>query len=155
MDFRTCAECREQNGQIYLMDETPDPYPPLHPNCRCSIEPMQAIHAGDATKDGQNGADYWLKYFGRLPTYYISENELSGLGWHYGKNPAKYAKGKMLTSGIYANTNQHLPQTTGRIWYEADINYYEGKRNRHRIVWSNDGLIFVTYDHYETFYQII
>ncbi len=37
----------------------------------------------------------------------------------------------------------------------ADINYYEGKRNKHRILWSNDGLMFVTYDHYETFYEII
>ena len=34
-------------------------------------------------------------------------------------------------------------------------NYYEGKRNGHRVLWSNDGLMFVTYDHYETFYEII
>ena len=38
--------------------------------------------------------------------------------------------------------------------YEADVNYYEGRRNRHRVLWSNDGLIFVTYDHYSTFYEI-
>ena len=38
---------------------------------------------------------------------------------------------------------------------EADINYTPGKRNSQRILWSNDGLIFVTYDHYETFYGII
>lgn len=42
----------------------------------------------------------------------------------------------------------------GRIWYEADINYYEGRRNKHRILFPNDGLIFVTYDHYLTFYEI-
>lgn len=41
-----------------------------------------------------------------------------------------------------------------RIWYEADINYTGGFRNGHRIVYSNDGLIFVTYDHYNTFYEI-
>ena len=35
------------------------------------------------------------------------------------------------------------------------INYYEGKRNKHRLLWSNDGLIFVTYGHYEKFYKII
>ena len=41
-----------------------------------------------------------------------------------------------------------------RYWYEADINYYEGRRNGHRVLFSNDGLIFVTYDHYLTFYEI-
>ena len=53
------------------------------------------------------------------------------------------------------NSDGHLPQKPGRIWYEADINYTPGRRNLHRILWSNDGLIFVTYDHYETFYEII
>lgn len=61
----------------------------------------------------------------------------------------------MITEGIYHNRNGHLPDSPGRIWYEADINGYEGIRNRHRIVWSNDGLIFVTYDHYHTFCEII
>ena len=60
----------------------------------------------------------------------------------------------MIAGGVYKNDDGHLPQRSGRIWYEADLNYHEGRRNRHRIVWSNDGLIFVTYDHYETFYAI-
>jgi len=55
----------------------------------------------------------------------------------------------------YYNDDGHLPGAPGRIWYEADINYKTGKRNTQRIVWSNDGLIFVTYDHYETFYEIV
>ena len=42
-----------------------------------------------------------------------------------------------------------------RIWYEADINYTNGYRNRQRVVFSNDGLIFVTYDHYDTFMEVI
>ena len=49
----------------------------------------------------------------------------------------------------------HLPEASGRIWYEADINYTAGFRTRHRILYSNDGLVFVTYDHYDTFYEII
>ena len=40
-------------------------------------------------------------------------------------------------------------------WYEADINYTSGKRNKQRILYSNDGLIFVTYDHYRRFYEIV
>jgi hypothetical protein len=42
----------------------------------------------------------------------------------------------------------------GRIWYEADINYDDGYRNHQRILYSNDGLIFVSYDHYQTYYEI-
>lgn len=61
----------------------------------------------------------------------------------------------MITMGIYKNEDKRLPHKTGRVWYEADINYYSGKRNKHRVLWSNDGLVFVTYDHYVTFYEII
>ena len=53
------------------------------------------------------------------------------------------------------NLNGHLPQLAGRVWQETDINYFEGKRNRHRIFFSNDGLFFVTYNHYETFIEVI
>lgn len=116
---------------------------------------MQAIIAGNATKDGDSGADWYLKNIGILPNNYVSFDYASERGWKYGKSPSKYIPGKMLTRGIYENYNEHLPVSLGRIWYEADINYYEGKRNSHRIIWSNDGLIFVTYNHYETFYEII
>ena len=36
----------------------------------------------------------------------------------------------------------------------ADLNYKFGFRNLQRVLWSNDGLIFVSYDHYKTFYEI-
>ena len=42
-----------------------------------------------------------------------------------------------------------------KMWYEADINYTTGKRNSEKIVYSNDGLIFVTYNHYKTFIEIV
>ena len=155
LDLKTCLECREYHGQIYRMDETPDIEPPLHPNCRCRIEPMKAVEAGYATKDGQYGADYWIKYVASLSKYYITEDELIALGWRRGKSSAKFAPGKMATMGIYRNDDNHLPQIPGRIWYEADIHYYSGRRNGHRLLWSNDGLLFVTYDHYETFPEII
>lgn len=155
LDLKTCLKCRSRHGQIYQMDEMPDIEPPLHPNCRCEIRPMKAVVAGYGTKDEQNGADYWMKYFADLPEYYITELELVALGWKWGKSPAKFASGKMLTKGIYKNKDYHLPQIPGRIWYEADINYYEGRRNGHRLLWSNDGLLFVTYDHYKTFLEII
>ena len=155
MDERTCETCRNNDGKILRIGDRSVDRPPAHPNCRCDTVPLDAVQAGSATKDGKNGADWWIKQFDELPAYYITEAEIRTLGWRNGKPPARYAPGKMITMGIYLNENQHLPTAPGRIWYEADINYYSGKRNRHRLLWSNDGLIFVTYDHYETFLEIL
>ena len=58
------------------------------------------------------------------------------------------------SSDIYQNKDGKLPSTAGSVWYEADINYNGGYRNSERILYSNDGLIFVSYDHYKTFYEI-
>ena len=61
---------------------------------------------------------------------------------------------KMIGGDIYKNKDGKLPNASGRVWYEADINYTEGYRNRERILYSSDGLMFATYDHYQTFYEI-
>ncbi|MBQ6928995.1 MAG: hypothetical protein IJN27_01630 [Oscillospiraceae bacterium] len=98
----------------------------------------------------------YATYIATLPKYYITRNEAEKAGWirELG-NLHKMAPGKMIMGGVYKNSNGHLPDDIGRVWYEADINYKRGKRNSQRIVFSNDGLVFVTYDHYETFYEII
>ena len=61
--------------------------------------------------------------------------------------------------GIYNSCillcNGRLPYAPGRIWYEADFDYTGGFRNDCRLIFSNDGLLFVTYDHYETFIEIV
>ena len=62
--------------------------------------------------------------------------------------------GKMIGGDTYRNKEGKLPNTPERIWHEADINYDGGYRKDARILYSNDGLIFVTYDHYQTFYEI-
>lgn len=155
LDLKTCETCRSNHGKIYAVADIPNPEPPVHYNCRCVVEAMEALVAGTGSKEGENGADWWIFYCGALPAYYISIADLVALGWENGKSPAKYAPGKMVSGGVYRNNNGHLPNAIGRIWYEADMNYYRGKRNKHRIVWSNDGLVFVTYDHYETFIEVI
>lgn len=154
LDLKTCADCIAHHGTVYHVDEFVPDEPPLHEFCRCLIEMMDAITPGDATRDGENGADYYLRFYGALPDYYITRSDLIALGWKSSKPPAKYAPGKMLFGGVYYNDEGKLPSAPGRIWYEADINYYSGKRNGHRIIFSNDGLIFVTYNHGLTYYEI-
>ncbi|MBP0973793.1 MAG: phage head morphogenesis protein [Oscillospiraceae bacterium] len=150
-----CLTCQSNQGQIYSFDSVPRSVPPVHACCRCEVRAIPAIFAGNAIKDGEKGADYWLAYYGKLPDYYIDKDTLFNLGWGHGKVPARFAPGKMLGGDIYFDKEGHLPAAPGRIWREADINYYEGKRNYHRVIYSNDGLIFVTYDHGKNFYEII
>lgn len=154
-DKKRCEVCEDNHGKIWPISERPVPAPPIHPKDRCEIKPMQAITAGTATINGANGADWMIKYEGDLPDYYVTKEDALKNGWKQGKWPSNFVPDKMITSGEYCNDDGHLPNASGRIWYEADINYKSGKRNTQRIVWSNDGLIFVTYDHYETFYEII
>lgn len=154
MDDRTCKECKEMHGKIYAIDEEVEPAPPLHMNGRCTIELLKTILAGNATKKGAEGADWYLKYYGTLPDYYVNKKDARKAGWRKKKgNLADKLPGKMLF-GEYENRNNKLPHLINRHWYEADINYARGHRNNERILFSNDGLIFVTYDHYDTFSEI-
>lgn len=155
LDLKTCFPCRFLHGKVFEKREWYDVEPPLHERCRCVIEPLRAEYAGFATKDGKDGADYWLTYARMLPDYYITREEADHLGWKRGSDLAKVAPGKMLEGGQYYNIDGHLPDAPGRIWYEADINYKGGHRNSERILFSNDGLIFATYDHYTTFCEIV
>ena len=156
LDLKTCFICKDNHGKIYSMHENTRWLVPVHLRCRCMIVPMKAIQAGDGTKDGAGGADIWLKVVGKLPPNYISFQDAKKLGWDRKKgNLNQVAPGRMLARGRYWNDDGHLPESPGRIWYEADINYKWGYRGNDRILYSNDGLVFVTYDHYKTFIEIV
>lgn len=91
-----------------------------------------------------------------MPEYYITKEQAEHIGWVGRRgNLAKIAPGYMIFGGVYKNKDGILLYKENRIWYEADINYKKGYRNSERIVFSNDGLIFVTYDHYKNFIEII
>ncbi len=103
----------------------------------------------------RNGADVYLRIYGRLPSNYISKKDAINAGWiNILGNLNAVAPDKVIGGDVYRNKNGHLPSAPGRVWYEADINYDTGYRNDHRLLYSNDGLIFATYDHYMTFVQI-
>ncbi len=151
-----CVACKKARGKIISISEQNSYRVELHPNCRCYLAPMKVIEAGYATRDGTNGADYWLYYKGKFPDYYITKQQAEALGWISTEgNLAQVAPGKMIGGNSYQNDDGKLPSAPSRIWYEADISYTSGKRGScDRILYSNDGLIFVTKDHYKTFYEI-
>jgi len=151
----TCKECATKHGTIFPYDVLESLYIPLHIHGKCRIVPMRTKQVGTATAEEAAGADVSLMYENRLPDYYISKEEAEDLGWvSKDGNLHAVAPGSMLYDE-HQNRRGNLPSAPGRSWYEADIHYYGGFRGHDRILFSNDGLIFVTYDHYQTFYEII
>ncbi|MBQ7846497.1 MAG: ribonuclease [Clostridia bacterium] len=104
--------------------------------------------------DPQGIADYLFEH-GELPDNFITKKEAQALGWDSSENyVGDVAPGKSIGGDRFGNYEGLLPKASGRQYYEADC-YYEGKkRNAHRIVYSNDGLVFYTDDHYESFVEM-
>ena len=152
-DIKTCQNCRIRHGKIY--DFKAESYQPEHEKCRCSVIPMRTKEVGTATDKGFDGADVWLLYRNRLPDYYVTKDVAKAYGYRRKKNNlAEVLPGHMIGGGEFLNDKNKLPGALGRIWYEADVDYTYGKRNLKRILYSNDGLVFVSEDHYQTFYEI-
>lgn len=93
---------------------------------------------------------YLMKY-GTLPQDYITKAEAQALGWE-GGSLLEYAPGKSIGGDWFGNYEGALPEAEGRTYTECDIDTAGAdERGAKRIVFSNDGLIFYTEDHYQTF----
>ena len=151
----TCYYCASMNGRILdKYDPCFDEFP-VHDNCRCFIEAVIAVVAGTATSAGMYGVDLFVFNHGKLPENYLGKKMAQKSGWEPLKgNLAEVLPGMMIGGDRYKNRDGRLPDAPGRMWYEADFDYTGGYRNDCRLLYSNDGLIFVTYDHYLTFYEI-
>ncbi|MBR6184804.1 MAG: peptidoglycan-binding protein [Clostridia bacterium] len=97
----------------------------------------------------------YLRAFGHLPSNYITKSEAQDLGWENRLgNLWDVAPGKSIGGDRFGNYEGLLPTAKGRKYYECDIDFDGGYRNGKRIIFSSDGLIFYTEDHYNTFEEI-
>lgn len=100
----------------------------------------------------------YIHTYGKLPSNFISKDEAEDLGWKKKDGEAGQlhvvAPGMSIGGSYFGNYEGLLPEEKGRKYYECDINYVKGNRGAERIVYSNDGLIFYTGDHYESFEQL-
>ncbi len=89
---------------------------------------------------------------GQLPDYYINKKQARAAGWVASEgNLCDVLPGRAIGGDYFGNREKRLPDKKGRSWYEADLNYDCGRRNADRLLYSSDGLIYVSYDHYKTF----
>lgn len=156
LKFTTCAECHKRHGKIYDKEIEEVDIIPLHPYGLCRLAFMRTKKAGTVTKLGPLGADAHLCYLKKLPSYYVTKNIAIKSGWIARKgNLADVLPGIMIGGDVFYNDLGKLPSKSSRVWREADFDYTEGYRNHKRILYSSDGLLFATYDHYQTFYEIL
>jgi hypothetical protein len=93
-----------------------------------------------------------VRAHGKLPEYYMTKSEAREKGWDASKeNLCDVLPGKAIGGDRFGNRESRLPEKKGRRYFEADLNYHCGKRGADRLIFSDDGLIFVSKDHYNTF----
>ncbi len=93
----------------------------------------------------------YLVTYGELPANFITKNEARDMGWE-GGSVERYQEGAAIGGDKFGNREGILPKAEGRQYYECDIDTNgESSRGAKRIVFSNDGLIYYTEDHYESF----
>lgn len=105
----------------------------------------------DGTYTSKEDVSLYLYLYGHLPDNFITKKEAEKLGWS-GGSLEPYAPGMCIGGNRFGNYEGLLPEKEGRTYTECDIDTLGAdKRGAKRIVFSNDGLIYYTEDHYESF----
>ena len=109
----------------------------------------------DGTYTSKDEVALYIHTYGRLPGNFISKTKARDRGWVASEgNLDEVCPGMSIGGSRYYNDDGELPDKRGRQWTECDINYHGGFRGPERIVFSSDGLIYYTADHYETFERL-
>ena len=126
--------------------------------------PEEGDETPDAPEDGADAAidedgsytskedvALYIHTYGHLPGNFITKKEAQALGWN-GGSLEPYAPGKCIGGSRFGNYEGLLPAAEGRTYTECDIDTLGAdSRGAKRIVFSNDGLVYYTGDHYESF----
>ena len=95
----------------------------------------------------------YLYTYGELPDNFITKKEAQKLGWDNKKgNLWEVADGMCIGGDHFGNYEGLLPEEDD--YTECDVNYEGGYRGAERIIFSDDGDIYYTGDHYESFEQL-
>lgn len=106
----------------------------------------------DGSYNSKEEVALYIHLYGCLPRNYVTKSYAKDtLGCSTSK-VEDYWPGGAIGGDVFGNREGRLPSAPGRTWTECDINTW-GKYSRgaERIVFSNDGLVYYTSDHYATF----
>ena len=105
----------------------------------------------DGSYTTKEDVSLYIYTYKKLPKNFITKKDAQARGWN-GGSLEPYAKGCSIGGSVFGNYEGLLPKKKGRTYYECDIDT-RGKSSRgaKRIVYSDDGLIYYTGDHYQTF----
>lgn len=147
------SEDEEAPGAQEEPSESPDeaeaPEPPGDEGT--AEEPETDMLPEDGTYTSKEEVAEYIRQYGCLPSNFITKKEAQALGWE-GGSLEPYAPGKCIGGSRFGNYEGLLPEEDGRVYTECDIDTLGAdKRGAKRIVFSNDGLIYYTEDHYESF----
>lgn len=116
------------------------------------LEEDTPVISVDGTYTSKEDVSAYLHEYGHLPSNFITKKEAKKLGWVSNEgNLDEVAPGMSIGGDYFGNYEGNLPEAEDRDYYECDIDFDGTYRNGKRIVFSNDGLIYYTEDHYETF----
>ena len=153
-------EVHEKEDNVVEDDDWDDwdsePAPTADPAPQTAQEPAPSV---TVTEDGEytsrDEVALYLHTYGHLPSNYITKKEAQALGWDSSWNyVSDVAPGMSIGGDYFGNYEQKLPVVKGRKYYEADCFYQGGKRNAYRIIYSTDGHVWYTEDHYNTFIEL-
>lgn len=114
-------------------------------------KPDEKIPDENGSYTSKDDVALYIHVYGKLPNNFITKKEAEKLGWS-GGSLEPYAPGKSIGGSYFGNYEGLLPEKKGRTYTECDIDTAgRSSRGAKRIVFSNDGLIYYTDDHYETF----
>ena len=126
---------------VIQVTSDPDPTPP----------PAAELLDENGTYDTKEEVALYLYQYGKLPSNFMTKKQARKKGWTSGALNRRI-KGKCIGGDVYSNYEGNLPDVEGRIYYECDIGTLHARsRGSERIIYSSDGLIWYTPDHYETF----
>ena len=109
----------------------------------------------DGWYDSMEEVAVYLTFFEELPENYLTKKEAQNLGWESRKgNLWDVAYGYSIGGDRFGNYEGLLPDAKGRKWTECDIDFDGSYCGGERIVFSNDGLIYYTGNHYKSFDKI-
>ena len=128
--------------------------PEAYDNSAHNAAKYEAMKRDLRTTEAANPLVESLRATGDLPPNYVTKAQATQSGWKKGKAVNNSVPGGQLGGDVFYNDTNVLPSAPGRTWYEADVglNNTMSRSNQPgtRLLYSDDGLLYITSDHYET-----